>query len=229
MYTANLRLTGQENQHTPGAFREYALYRPHYRPLNRLRAGQALAMFDMHRKLTPRGHQHAGRLQQARHRNPLQSRRHDHDAQRLVIAKKRTTLQCEGQAQFGIEIPFVELVENDQPHTGQTRVCLQTAGEHTFGDDLHACGCTDPAFQTHAIAHPLPRRLAQELCHTGRRCARGNASWLYQKNRLLCQPRLREQGQWHQGGFARPGRRLQHHVKARRQCLSQWWQYVGNG
>ena len=108
------------------------------------------------------------------------------------------------QAQVGLEIPLVELVEDDHRRAGQGRVSLQPPGEDAFGDDLDPGRVAGPAVVTGDVADRLADLLAEQIGHPASRGPRRQTA-RFEHDDLPVQPRLLEQSQRDDRGLARTG------------------------
>ncbi len=149
----------------------------------------------------------------------IQRRRHHQHPQRLI--QRGARVQGQRQGEIGVEAALVELVEDHQAYAGQFRVGLQAPRQQALGDDLDACRGRDPAVEADLVAHRLADLLAQQPGHAGGAGAGGDAPWLQHHDALARQPGFVEQGQRHEGGLARAGRRGQHRLAGLRQRRAQ--------
>lgn len=179
-------------------------------------------MADLDRKGAAGTGQLRRTMHQLRHRQPVQGRRHDHDAQILTQGALHFQGQC--KAEIGIKAPLVELVEQYRPDARKFGIGLQHAGKDTFGHDLDPGVWANPAVLTHAVADRLPDRLSQCRGHACRRRARSQTAGFQHHDPASRQPCLVDKSQRHARRLARAGWRLQHEVWDIGQPRPQLWQ-----
>jgi hypothetical protein len=108
-----------------------------------------------------------GASQQFGHRSRLD--RGGHRQELEVGPQLPATVERQCQAQVGLEIAFVELIEDDDVGPGEFRVRLEPAGEDAFGDHLDAGAATRRPIVAGDISHGVPDRLTQQRRHPARR------------------------------------------------------------
>ena len=91
-----------------------------------------------------------------------------------VLAEQVPGLQGEPERQVGVELPFVDLVEQDGGDTGQFGVVQHAPQQQSRGDDLDAGVRGDLALTADGVAHGGPDRLAEQRGHPGRGRAGGD-------------------------------------------------------
>ena len=138
--------------------------------------------------------------------------RHGQDPQ--VGAQHRPGVEGERQSQVGLEVAFVDLVEDHQADPGQRRVVLEATGEDPLGDDLDAGGAADPAFVAGAVADGATDLLAEQARHPVGRRPGGEATGLEHDDAVVPEPRLVEEPERDDGRLPRPGRGMEHRVPA---------------
>ncbi|MNM67038.1 hypothetical protein D3C81_785550 [compost metagenome] len=225
MHPANFRLTRQEHQDTARLVSDGLQHRIDHPRLDELARLERPAPPHIDRVHAPFAADHRGIVEQARQTLALKGRRHQQDLQRRLVTQQLATIEAQGQGQVGIEAALVELVEDQQAHTVQGRVGLQTTGENPFGNHLDPRVRADLAVQPNAITDRLPDLLAQLAgqplgCRPCRQAPR-----FEHEDALPGQPRLIKQRQRHTGGLAGAGGRFEHRFVAQAQGCAQGWQY----
>ncbi len=146
--------------------------------------------------------------QQGRNPSPVEGGRHHQDLQ--VLAHQPLSVAGQGQAQVGVEAALVELIEDHRRHAVQARIVENHPGEHALGHHLDPGSSRDLRLQSHAKTHRLADALAQALGHPRRRRPGRQPPGFEHDDLTAGHPRLVQQGQGHDRGLARPGRRDQH-------------------
>ena len=133
-----------------------------------------------------------------------------HGQQPEIRAQALPGVEGERQRQVGLQVPLVDLVEDDQGGAGQARVGLEPTGEDPLGHDLDPGRRSDVTFVPGAVADGLADPLAQEVGHPPGRGPGGQAPRLEDHDATVTPPRLVEQAQRHHGGLARSRLGLEH-------------------
>ncbi len=143
MNTTNLTRPGKKNEHisllfTQGAVDELhddGLRRGLARRSRKQRQGLArIPRFDG--KQASFGGDDGSIVEQSRNGLAIQGGRHDQDleARRQVFPG----VECQGEAEIGLQAPLMELIEDNGGEVFECRVMLQNACEDAFRDDLDA-------------------------------------------------------------------------------------------
>ncbi|AFC31785.1 hypothetical protein PM3016_5057 [Paenibacillus mucilaginosus 3016] len=142
--------------------------------------------------------------EQLRHRFGFQGRRHDEQAQ--VLAKHALRLQAERQAEIRLQVPLVELVEDQQADVLERRVALQHPRQDTFRNDLDARLGAHLRVEPHPVADRGADGFAERPGHEPGGRTGGEAPGLEHDDLASVQPRGVQQGQRHPGRLTRSGR-----------------------
>ncbi len=146
--------------------------------------------------------------QQGRDPRSVQGGRHHQDLQ--VLAHQALCVAGQGQAQVGVQAALVELVEDHRRHAVQARIVENHPGEHALGHHLDPGPGRDLRLQPDPEPHRLADALAQALGHARGRGPGRQAARLQHDDLAVAHPGLVQQGQRHDRGLARAGRRDQH-------------------
>ena len=131
-----------------------------------------------------------------------------HDEQLQVFPKPLLHIQRQRQAKIRFQAAFVKFVKDDACDSFQAGIILQHARQYALRDNFQSGGGTDLGFAPHAIAHRLPKRLAQQFSHIARGKTSGYPARLQQQPARVSGGVCPQQVQGHAGGFA--GTRLGH-------------------
>ena len=172
-----------------------------------VRSRVAVGVTDLDGMAAAGGLDEGGATQEVRQGSGVQGGGHGQEAQ--VGAQAGDHVQGQGQAQGGLQVLLVELVEEDGADPGQGRIDLEAPGEESLGQDLDPGAGADAPLEADLVADRLAQGLPQQVRHAGGGEARRRPSRLQQQEALAGQPVLREQGQGHAGGFAGAGGGLQ--------------------
>ena len=113
-----------------------------------------------------------GGHRQARRRTPIaeafrpqpriEGRRHHHQRQ---IAAQIDELPAHGEGEIRVQLPLMDLIEDDRADACQARIPQQPGQEHTRGDEFDAGARRGPRLppdrETHHLAEAGPRQLRQ--------------------------------------------------------------------
>jgi hypothetical protein len=177
---------------------------PRHQPAPRSRGPPA----HLHRK-GPSLACHARRpAQQRTDRSGIESRGHDQHPQ--VRPQPVTDIESQCEAQVGLKMPLVELVEDHQHRSRQGRITLDSTGEDPVGDHLHPCGPPDPTVVARRVPHRRPDFLPEQVGHPRCRGPGCQTARLQHHDAPITQPGFAQQPQRHHGGLAGSRLRLQH-------------------
>ncbi len=224
---------GQEHEHVAGLLGQGLAHGPRHQlgqPLGRARrrarhaARTQVVGFDGVHKAGAGNHR---RVKPGAEAGGVKRGRHHQQAQ--VGAQHRLGVEGQGQPQVGLQAALVKLVEEHRGHALQRGVVLQQAGEDALGYHFNARVPRYLAFEPHAVAHGVAHGLVEQAGHAGSGGAGGEAARFEYQDFTIEPPRGLQQRQRHHGGFARPGRRLQHGSATGRQGRQQLGQRRANG
>jgi hypothetical protein len=88
----------------------------------------------------------------------------------------------------------MELVEDQESDTLQTRVLLEATGQDSLGKHLDTCPPTDAPVKADLVAHGIPRRFRAQMGHAGRSHARSRPARLQHEEAQARKPGLIQQG-----------------------------------
>ncbi len=145
---------------------------------------------------------------QRRHPLPVEGRGHDEEPQ--IGANRTADVERQRQTQVALEVAFVELVEDDESHTGELGIVLQSAGQDTLRHDLDPGATARATFVPGPEADQPPHLLTHEVRHPSGGRPGGEAAGFEHHDAPARQPRFVDQAQRHDGGLAGPRLRLQH-------------------
>jgi hypothetical protein len=202
----DLALAGQEHEHVAVAsgerFRDRATKRPRIALVRARRH-----MRDAHRKAAAFARK-TRRIEPALDARAGERRRHDHEAQ--IGPEIRLHVERERGAEIAVEMPLVELVEQDRADVAERGVVLDHPRQDAFGDDLDACRRRDATLEADAIADRRSDRFAALRGHEFGGSTRGDASWFEHQDLAAAEPRGIEQRRRHLRRLAGAGRRFEH-------------------
>ena len=134
-----------------------------------------------------------------------------------VVAQRRAGIQRKRQRQVRVQVPLVELVDDQSAHPGQLRVALQAAQRHARRHHLHARALADARIPTHRIADLPADLLAEQTGDPASSGPRGHPARLRDENpaaRARFRQRHRHRGR-QQRRLARARRSRDHCAAAR--------------
>ena len=154
-----------------------------------------------------------------RHPVGVEGGRHGQDAQ--VGAQRVACVEGEGEGEVGLEVAFVDLVEDHHSGAGEGRVPLEAAGQDALGDHLDAGVPSDVALVAGAVTDGAADLLTEQVGHASRGSTGGQASGFEHHDPPAVQPRLGQQAQRHDGGLAGSRWGLEHRGRGLAQGRSQ--------
>ena len=155
------------------------------------------------------------RTQEINRARGLERRRRECHEQ--VVAQRRTRVQRKRQRQVRVQVPLVELIDDQGRYPGQLRVTLQAAQRHARRHHLHARALTDARIPTHRIADLPADLLAEQTGDPASGSPRGHPARLRDENpaaRACFSQRHRHRGR-QQRRLTRARRRRDHCTAAR--------------
>jgi hypothetical protein len=179
---ANFPLPGKEDENVSGRSFERLLNRLRDVSFQASRAGESNVMCCDRVALSRTVDQNCLGQEQF-HSRAVECRRHDQDPE--VLSQMRLCIQCQGQAQVGVDAPFVEFIEDNQSDAGEVRLMLEHACENAFGNDFDPGFTADPHITADPVADGLSDPFAtpgsDEVCGSLRR----EASWFKQNKSFV--------------------------------------------
>ena len=158
----DLAHAGQEHEHIPRVAGQGAAHRTgHAR--SQAAPGRQGRPPDLDGEGTPGAGDDGGPAEEGCDGPGGDGRRHGHHPQ--VGPEHFAGVEGEGQTQIGLQVPLVELVEDDHPHARQGRVGLQAAGQYPLGHDLDPSGLARAPFISRRVADRPADVLAQKSRH----------------------------------------------------------------
>ena len=133
-------------------------------------------------------------------------------------------LKGEGEAEVGLQVALVKLVEQHGPDALQGGIVLQHAREDAFRDDCNPGLVAHLRVHPHPVAHGLTGLLAHLLRHEAGGGAGRQAPRLQHEDFVVAQPVLAQQPRGDARGLAGTGGGLQHGLRGIAEGGLQVWQ-----
>ena len=157
---------GRKTSTSPGSVRHRLQRHPRRACFDRLRprltpAGAAADVVRVDVERAPGGaHDDRAVAEQSRDGRAVERGRHHQQAQ--VVAQVPLRVERQREAEVGLQVALVELVEDHAADVLERRIVLQQARQDAFGDDFDARRGTDARLEPRAIADQLPGLAAGE-------------------------------------------------------------------